>query len=108
MRLISFEDYTRIFFQEFDSELLLNIVKLFQEMVLDNEQFNTPTEQRFSAQVLAIVGKTPGFDFVLSFLMPEEKDKVCKVAQALADGLKDAEEKEVQEDVSVLMKQFLS
>ena len=92
MRLISFEDYSRIFVGEFDSELLLNIAKLFQEMVLENEAFNTPTEQRFIACFMALIGKTSSFDFVLSFLEEKEREIVSKVVQAVVTSLKGEKE----------------
>ena len=79
MRLISFEDYSRIFVAEFDSELLLHLTKLFQEMVLDNVAFNTPDEKHFIAEFLALISKTPSFDFVLTFLDEKEREKVSHV-----------------------------
>lgn len=74
MRLISFDHYSRVFFTEFDGELLLAIVRLFDEQVLKNEAFNTEAELTFIACFMATISRTPGFDFVLTFLEEKELD----------------------------------
>ena len=77
MRLIVIDHYFLMFKREFSSELLLLLVKTFQEQVIDNKAFNNPAEQEFVVTVLQAIIKTPGFDFTLSFL--EEKElNACK------------------------------
>ena len=44
MRLIVIDHYFLMFKREFSSELLLLLVKTFQEQVIDNTAFNNPAE----------------------------------------------------------------
>ena len=76
MRLISFEHYSRTFYAEFDGELLLHVVRLFEEQVLNNEAFNTQAELMFIACFMATISRSPGFDFVLTFLEEKELEQV--------------------------------
>ena len=79
MRLISLEHYDTLFTREFSSDLLLVIVKTFNEAIISNTDiaFNNDVEQAFIVHVLGNASKTKSFDFVLSFL--EEKElEVCK------------------------------
>ena len=62
---------------EFDSNLFLGVIKCFKEQVLNNETFNNKDEQYFMANWLAVVCfESDGFDFVLEFLIDEEKQGV--------------------------------
>ena len=79
MRLIDLAHYANIFKREFSSELFILLVKTFTEQVIKNENFNNETEQEFIVQILSLISKTTGFDFVLSFL--EEKD--LEISKAL-------------------------
>ena len=87
MRLISFDHYSRVFFTEFDGELLLHITRLLDEQVLKNEAFNTEAELMFIACFMATISRSPGFDFVLTFLDEKELEVVRDVVKASIAGI---------------------
>ena len=102
MRLISFDHYSRTFYTEFDGELLLHIVKLFEDQVINNEAFNTQAELSFIACFMATISRSPGFDFVLTFLEEKELDLVKSVVNTAVKAISDVKEndKEIAETIT--------
>ena len=83
MRLVEIGHYKKVFTGEFDAELLLRIIQVFQEQVLNNAEFNNEVEQIFLYEFLTVVQATPNFDFVLDFLGKKERDQINSVLAGL-------------------------
>eukprot|EP00349_Pseudokeronopsis_sp_Brazil_P010864 CAMPEP_0202979370 /NCGR_PEP_ID=MMETSP1396-20130829/85542_1 /ASSEMBLY_ACC=CAM_ASM_000872 /TAXON_ID= /ORGANISM="Pseudokeronopsis sp., Strain Brazil" /LENGTH=133 /DNA_ID=CAMNT_0049718771 /DNA_START=329 /DNA_END=730 /DNA_ORIENTATION=+ len=85
MRLISLEQFQQFMKEEFDCELLILILRTFQEQVTLNPSFLAqPEEQHFIAQFLLQVAlQTPSFDFVLEFFSPVERQLALQVIGSL-------------------------
>lgn len=99
MRLVSQEHYKTLFTREFDSDLLLLLMKTFKEQVFENEEFNNTTEHTFILFLLDLISKTPNFSFVLSFL---EEKQLAEMKEILEKQLNKCEDSESLEKLKIL------
>lgn len=99
MRLVSQEHYKTLFTREFDSDLLLLLMKTFKEQVFENEEFNNATEHTFILFLLDLISKTPNFSFVLSFL---EEKQLAEMKEILEKQLNKCEDSESLEKLKIL------
>ncbi|CAI2379102.1 unnamed protein product [Moneuplotes crassus] len=86
-----------IFSSEVNSELLVQILKVFQEVISDRIQMqndeNSTEENESTGKVIFtyigdfmnVIGQSEGFDFCVCFLGDEEKDIVAQICTQLAE-----------------------
>jgi hypothetical protein len=66
-----------------DSSLLLKVVETFQQIVIDNPEFNTQKEHQFIFEFLTALSNSQGFNFSIDFLTNDEKAQIKKLVDAI-------------------------
>ena len=83
-RLFEIDHYKRIFKDEFDAELFVAMVDVFNVIAVDTQEYANPEEHNFTGRLIEHIAKTPSFDFILDFMQDDEKDKIRHLLKGLA------------------------